>query len=114
MPNFGADGILARDEIEAVADHVLALSGEGQSAEDGARIFADNCAACHGEDGTGNRDMGAPNLADAISLYGAARESVLIQLTRARHGVMPAWAGRLSDAELKQLAHFVHGLGGGE
>ncbi len=114
MPNFGADGILTRPQMEALADHVLSLSGQAEPNAEGAELFADNCAACHGENGEGLQDMGAPNLADAIWLYGGTRESILTQLTRARHGVMPAWSSRLNEAELKQLAHYVHGLGGGE
>ena len=58
--------------------------------------------------------MGAPNLADAIWLYEGDRDSVIRQINLARHGVMPAWKSRLTDAELKQLAHYVHSLGGGE
>ena len=31
------------------------------------------CAACHGEKGKGNQELGAPNLTDAIWLYGNAQ-----------------------------------------
>ncbi|GMG84657.1 cytochrome-c oxidase, cbb3-type subunit III [Paralimibaculum aggregatum] len=119
MPRFGADEILGAEEIAAVADHVLSLSGQGEGNEDGAALFADNCAACHGKDGTGNHDLGAPNLADAIWLYGGSREKVIESIHYARAGVMPPWneeargASGLSDTEIKQVALYVHSLGGG-
>ncbi len=87
---------------------------DAQGAEAGTVLFEENCAACHGEDGTGGRDFGAPNLVDAISLYGADREKLIAQMNKPKHGVMPAWGNKLSDASIKQLAIYVHGLGGGE
>jgi cytochrome c oxidase cbb3-type subunit 3 len=114
MPAFGRDGLLSDAQIEAVADHVLWLSGGGATSEEGAQVFADNCAACHGENGEGNKDLGAPNLADAIWLYGGDRETVIETITNSRAGVMPGWSGRLTEAQIKQVALYVHGLGGGE
>ena len=114
MPAFGDDGILSRAEIEAVADHILSLSGAAEANAQGAGLYADNCAACHAEDGAGDRDQGAPNLADAIWLYGGDRETVIATITHSRFGVMPAWNTRLSETEMRQVAHYVHSLGGGE
>ncbi len=114
MPAFGRDQILSRAEIEAVADHVLSLSGQATSTPEGATLYADNCAACHGDAGGGDREQGAPNLADAIWLYGADREAVITSITNARFGVMPSWNTRLTEAEIRQVTHYVHGLGGGE
>ena len=114
MPAFGKDGILSGAQIEAVADHILSLNGDAATTPEGAAIYADNCAACHGEDGAGDRTQGAPNLADAISLYGQDRETLVTSISRARFGVMPAWNTRLTEAEIRQLAHYVHSLGGGE
>ncbi len=117
MPRFQADGILAAKEVEAVADHVLALAGK-QAAKpsdaQGKQLFADNCAACHGETGKGNRELGAPNLTDQVWLYGGDRASVIQSIAQSRNGVMPAWTGRLDDATIKMLAVYVHSLGGGE
>jgi len=113
MPAFGRDEILAKAEIAAVADHVLSLSGQAGASEEGRAIFADNCAACHGENGEGTQELGAPNLANAIWLYGGDRETVIATITNSRAGVMPAWAHRLSAAQIKQVALFVHDLGGG-
>ena len=80
----------------------------------GAPAFAENCAVCHGEKGEGNRDLGAPRLNDAVWLYGSDKPALMAQIAKPRHGVMPAWAGRLDETTIKQLAVFVHSLGGGE
>ena len=77
-------------------------------------MFSENCAACHGEDGKGNMELGSPNLTDAIWLYGSWKEDIVAQIGTPKHGVMPAWAGRLDDVSIKQLAVYVHSLGGGQ
>jgi cytochrome c oxidase cbb3-type subunit 3 len=87
---------------------------DSASAALGAGLFAENCAACHMEDGSGNRDLGAPNLIDAIWLYGGAREQVTESVYNARFGVMPPWADKLSEDEIRAVATYVHSLGGGE
>jgi len=117
MPAFGADGMLTRAQIGDVADYVLGLSGEphdAAAAARGAPLYADNCAACHGDKGQGDRAQGAPPLADKIWLYGGDKAAIMAQIWKPAHGVMPAWGTRLDDATLKQLAVFVHSLGGGE
>lgn len=112
MPAFG--GMLKKEEIENVAAHVLSLSTGKDANAAGAALYEQNCAACHGAEGKGGREFGAPNLADAIWLYGGDKASVAQQITNPRHGVMPAWGDRLSDDTIKQLAIYVHSLGGGE
>lgn len=117
MPAFGADKMLTGGEIGEVADFVRSLSGQDHDAasgEVGKALYADNCAACHGETGAGERSLGAPALSDAIWLYGSDRASIVAQISRPRHGVMPAWAHRLDETTIKQLALFIHSLGGGE
>jgi cytochrome c oxidase cbb3-type subunit 3 len=114
MPAFGADEILEPAQILAVADYVLSLSGGGAANEEGAQIFADNCAACHGDDGKGMQEVGAPNLTDKIWLYGGSKDAIVAQVTKPRQGVMPAWVSRLDDAAIKQAAIYVHSLGGGQ
>jgi cytochrome c oxidase cbb3-type subunit III len=114
MPRFQADGILTAKEVEAVADHVLALAGQKPDNAPGAQLYADNCVACHGETGKGNRELGAPNLTDKVWLYGGDRNAIIHTIAQSRNGVMPAWAGRLDDATIRMLAVYVHSLGGGE
>lgn len=117
MPAFGADGILQRPQINAVAEQVLALSGQEHDAELaalGKPIFSDNCASCHGDNGKGDRTLGAPNLTDVISLYGNTRSTIRAQIWQPKHGAMPPWLQRLQEANVKQLALYVHSLGGGE
>jgi len=114
MPAFGIDRVLKKDEIKSVAEYVLSLSDKSISNPQGATIFKANCAACHGAAGLGDRKVGAPNLADAIWLYGNKKEDVEFAVTYSHAGVMPYWIGRLDDVTIKQLALYVHSLGGGE
>lgn len=117
MPRFGRDGILNREEINDVAEYVLSMSGNATdkaAAGRGEEIYAAQCAACHGEKGEGMRELGAPNLADDIWLYGGSKAKVVESITNSRFGVMPGWAGRLDDSTIKQLTVYVHALGGGE
>lgn len=117
MPAFGRDELLEKEQINDVAEFVLSLSGKSEdsaAAERGKQLFADNCAACHGESGEGNQELGAPNLTDAIWLYGGNKETVVQTITNSRKGVMPAWAHRLDPVTIKKLVVFVHALGGGK
>ncbi|MGB3832189.1 MAG: cytochrome-c oxidase, cbb3-type subunit III [Mesorhizobium sp.] len=115
MPAFGE--ILEPKQITEVSAYVASLSGpvnDQSLVEPGRQVYADNCASCHGEDGKGNRDLGAPNLTDAIWLYGSGEEAIAAQVRAPKLGVMPAWGARLGDVKVKELAVFVHSLGGGE
>lgn len=115
MPAFG--DILEPEEISQVVNYVVQLSGgeaDAALAEPGAEIFADNCSSCHGENGMGDRELGAPNLADAIWLYGGDQAALTETVTYSRYGVMPPWTQRLSEAEIRAVALYVHQLGGGE
>ena len=118
MPAFGKDNLLKRDEIVTVANFVRSLSGlstrPGVDLAAGKKLFADNCAICHGVDGKGNKELGAPNLTDGIWLYSSNEAAIIDIITNARGGVMPAWVGRLDPVTIKALAFYVHTLGGGE
>ena len=118
MLAFGKEGVLKKDEIVTVANYVRSLSGlptgAGFDAAAGAKIFADNCASCHGEQGKGNQELGAPNLTDKIWLYGSDEATLVETITNGRAGVMPAWVGRLDPTTVKALAVYVHSLGGGK
>ena len=115
MPAF--IDILQPEEVRQVAAYVVSLSGtprDPSMVEPGQQLYADNCASCHGENGEGIRDLGAPNLADAIWLKVQGEAEIAQQIQAPRHGVMPAWNARLSNETVKQLAVYVHSLGGGE
>lgn len=117
MPAFGKDELLEPAQIEQVVQYVRQISGQDADADlatEGAVVFADNCAACHAEDGTGDRAQGAPNLTDAIWLYGGDVATLTETVTNARFGVMPNWNERLTEADIRAVATYVHGLGGGE
>ncbi|MDU9002847.1 cytochrome-c oxidase, cbb3-type subunit III [Sedimentitalea todarodis] len=117
MPAFGRDEILEPAQVDEVVNYVMSLSGTPEDASKvaaGAEVFADNCAACHGEDGGGDREQGAPNLTDAIWLYGGDYASLTDTVTYSRFGVMPPWTDRLSEAQIRAVAIYVHQLGGGE
>ena len=117
MPAFGDDELLSKEEIDAVVQYVRSLSGldhDAALAEEGKTVFEDNCASCHGEDGKGDRDQGAPNLTDAIWLFGDSVEDITYTVTHARNVEMPTWGDRLTDAQINAVATYVHQLGGGE
>ncbi|MCP9482859.1 cytochrome-c oxidase, cbb3-type subunit III [Shimia sp. CNT1-13L.2] len=116
MPAFG-DDYLEDEQIEAVVNYVMSLSGDAKDASlvaDGAVVFADECSACHMDDGTGDRAQGAPNLTDAIWLFGGDYDSIKETVTYSRAGVMPNWNTRLTEAQIRAVSAYVHQLGGGE
>ena len=111
MTAFGE--ILEPEQIETLADFVITWP-DHQGAGDGAVLFEENCASCHGAMAQGDIEQGAPNLTDAIWLYGGDRESVIETITYSRFGVMPPWGQRLSEADVRAVSIYVHSLGGGE
>lgn len=117
MPRFGLDKILDEAQLSDTADFVLSLSGKqaaSAAVEKGRKIFADNCASCHADNGKGMQSEGAPDLTDAIWLYGGTKSAIVESIRTGRGGMMPAWAGRLDPVTLKSLAVYVHSLGGGK
>lgn len=96
--------------LEDVANYVLSLSGASHSptrAAAGQPLFT-VCAACHGADGKGNRALGAPNLTDAVWLYGAGIDSIKMTIRYGRAGVMPAWRARLDEPEARLIGAWVY------
>ncbi len=115
MPAFR--GTLNPEEVKAVANFTASLSGMNHDTaliEPGRVLFESNCASCHGEDGKGGREFGAPDLTDAISLYVHTEADMEQQILRPKHGVMPAWNARLGETTVKELATYIYTLGGGE
>jgi len=118
MPAFGRDGMLNDKQVADMTEYVVNLShrpADSAAVGRSAQLYADNCAACHSADGTGNPALGAPNLTDREWLYGSSREAITGQIQNGRGGVMPTWEGRFSPAVIKALAVYVHAnAGGGE
>ncbi|MCF8710011.1 cytochrome-c oxidase, cbb3-type subunit III [Rhizorhapis sp. SPR117] len=117
MPAFGRDQLLDGRAITDVTAYVRTISGQeqpSQAAKRGATVFANNCAVCHGPAGKGDRQFGAPNLIDAIWLYGGDAQTIAATVTNSRFGVMPSWNTKLDPVTIKMLAAYVHSLGGGE
>lgn len=118
MLAFGQLGMLKKPEIEQVVDYVRSLAkletAKGADLVAGKTLFEANCASCHGEAGKGNRELGAPDLTDAIWLYGSSREAMIETVNNGRAGIMPAWSTRLDPITIKALTVYVHSLGGGQ
>jgi cytochrome c oxidase cbb3-type subunit 3 len=119
MPRFGADNILTTAQIDDAAEYVRSLSKQPHDAAAAGRGHAvfhgdGTCATCHGEDGKGNQEVGAPNLTANIWLYGGSKADIVTSITNGRGGVMPAWADKLDPEAIKKLAVYVHSLGGGQ
>jgi cytochrome c oxidase cbb3-type subunit 3 len=117
MPRFGLDKLLPDAQINEAAEYVLSLSKQETdkaAADRGTKIFADQCASCHGDNGKGKQEQGAPDLTDSIWLYGGSKSAIVESIKTGRGGMMPAWAGRLDPVTIKSLAVYVHSLGGGK
>jgi len=118
MLAFGRDGVLQRGDIENVVQYVLSLSRPGaadatpEQIAAGKAVFEKNCASCHGNDGTGKTDVGAPNLTDLSWLYGGDWQSIYTTVWGGRQGHMPTWEARLSATDRKILALYLVDLRG--
>lgn len=115
MPAFGE--FLEEVEISQAVNYVLSLSDlehDAALASAGAIVFEDNCSSCHMEDGSGDREQGAPNLTDFIWLFGSKPEDITNTVTFAHNSEMPAWGSRLTVSQVNAVAAYIHQLGGGE
>lgn len=116
MLAFGRDQILPRGDVESVVTYVQSLSDPTLEAAPeqlaaGRQVFTDNCAACHGDDGKGLAEFGAPDLTDGFWIYGGDRQSIFTTVHGGRQGHMPSWEARLSPVDRKILAIYVLDLG---
>jgi cytochrome c oxidase cbb3-type subunit 3 len=110
MPPLGS--VLGEEGTKDVAHYVLSLSGgkfDPAHAARGKEKFA-VCAACHGAHGKGNRQLGAPDLTDQISLYGSSEATVIGTIAKGRNNVMPAHKDFLGEAKVHILAAYVYSL----
>ena len=116
MPSFGADGILTAEQISQVAEYVNALSHKQPAAgTPGEAIFTDNCNVCHGENGVGTKEVGAPPLNTLVRTFTKPTVvGITQQVNKPKLGSMPSWGRRLDPATIKELTIYVHDLGGGQ
>ncbi len=111
MPPLGA--ALGEQGTKNVTHYVLSLSGSTHDtlrASQGQALFAQSCAACHGAEGKGNAQLGAPNLTDKIWLHGSGEANLIETISKGRHNVMPAHQGLLSEAKIHLLTGYVLSL----
>jgi cytochrome c oxidase cbb3-type subunit 3 len=103
-----------RDLVEFLV-HAEGQSADGAATARGAELFsgAGGCYDCHAPDGKGDSSVGAPNLTDRITLYGGSRESLSMSISYGRHGMCPAWVGRINPAGIREAAVFVYSLSQG-
>jgi cytochrome c oxidase cbb3-type subunit 3 len=88
-------------------------NADAAAAQRGAGLFggAGGCYDCHAADGKGDSAIGAPDLTDRVTLYGdGSRESLSMSIAYGRHGMCPAWVGRISAAGIREVAVFVYSL----
>ncbi len=78
----------------------------------GRRLFANNCAVCHGAAGTGSE--GFPNLTDAEWHWGGSAEQIKTTIMQGRQAMMPAWGPALQDQGVTEVAEYVEQLAGRE
>lgn len=108
MPPFKA--MVDADMAVNLANYVRSLSqlsNDPARAAKGREFFQGPCAACHGAAGTGNPALGAPNLADAVWLYGSSVETIVQTILNGRNSAMPAHEQVLSPEQIRILAAFV-------
>ena len=126
MPAFG--GRLSAQQLDAVSEYVLSLSGQSVDAAKvkmGEKLFQGEagCFACHTKAGTGNVLMGSANLTDQIwtiadihpgETHEQKQQALINVITHGVSRTMPTWKHRFNDTEIKMLAFYVHELGGGK
>jgi cytochrome c oxidase cbb3-type subunit 3 len=111
MPAMGP--ALGEAGTRDAANFVRSLSGlthDAAAASRGKAHFATYCAACHGPEGKGNQAIGAPNLTDAVWLYGSSQATIVATITKGRDNTMPAHREFLGEARVHVLAAYVYGL----
>jgi len=79
-------------------------------ASQGKKLYEGICVACHGVDGKGNPEMGAPNLTDNYWLYGNSTEALRQTIAKGRHGSMPAHREILGETRSRLVAAYVWSL----
>lgn len=116
MPAWGQ--VIGEDGVKNVAAYVrnglagLPLpAGAAGDVAAGSQVFAQNCAVCHGEKGTGTAAMGAPNLTNPAGwIYGSSLAQLQQTIRHGRNGRMPAQDQYLGNDKVHLLAAYVYSL----
>ena len=88
------------------------FEGDRQVVTIGGQLFHSyNCVDCHGMDGSGAM---APSLADGRWRFGGSPSEVFESIYQGRPEGMPAWGGRISDADIWRLVAYVRSLEAGK
>src|SRR5581483_7870139 len=101
-------------DINDVVEYLVTLAGKPgdlAAATRGAAVFANRgqCFDCHEGDGRGDAAIGAPNLTDAVWLYGSGtRDDLYAEISRGLAGFCPAWVRVLDPVTIRALAVLVH------
>lgn len=101
------------EDVKNVANYVLSLSGsrhDAQRALLGKPKFETICAVCHGPEGKGNQDIGAPNLTDNIWLHGSGEKAIITRINEGKVNQMPAQGAKYTPAQIHLLTAYVWGL----
>lgn len=112
MPALGA-AVGGEEGAKDVAHYLLSLSGRTHDtlrASTGKQKFLAICIACHGPEGKGNPQLGAPNLTDSIWLHGGSEAAITETILKGRKSEMPAHKRFLDDAKIHLLAAYVYSL----
>lgn len=115
MPPLGRSKAITVAEIQDVMVFVRAVrtkQGDPAAIARGEKIFQDKgvCYDCHSREGTGISDYGAPNLIDDDWLYGGDDKAIYKSIYDGRHGLCPAWIGKLSFPTIRALAVYIHSM----
>jgi len=101
----------ARSAVVAVL--LLCLAGQG-SASDGARLYADRCSGCHGDDGKGDGPAAAAvepkprNFRSPDFWHDRTDAGLRAVVLRGKPGtMMPPFAGIMSDEEVEAVVSFI-------
>ncbi|MDX3742868.1 cytochrome-c oxidase, cbb3-type subunit III [Pseudomonas sp.] len=85
--------------------------GAKADVENGQKIFAANCVACHGPEGKGTPAMGAPNLTHPQAfIYGSSFAQLQQTIRYGRQGQMPAQEQLQGNDKVHLLAAYVYSL----
>ena len=106
--------LLGSDQaVDDMVTYVQSLSGivdESEVADSARTQFATFCVACHMPTGTGNPLLGAPDLTDAVWLYGSSRDAIRTAIVEGRNGQMPPHGELLGENRTRILAAYVYSL----